>query len=576
MIISKINKMKKINIKYSLIITAIMLISVTSCKKFTDEYNPGNRTAETYYDKIAGFEDLAKSNYATLRGIVNFPQFFNLGTDTYSTQNINDNSPENLYNSNFNSFNGNAAGFYTQLYAAINIANNTIYWADQVTNGNAATLKIRVAEAKALRSFYYFYLAETFGDVPLVLTRTTGVTLAYTRTPEKDVYAQVIQDLNDAISILPATTTDFGRVTKGFAQHLLAKVYLTRGYKSYGGGNADFTLAGNLAETVITSGTYALKPKFSDLFDPAVANYQANNEVIFSVQYSTNTLFNGGGNTLHQWFMWDVQNSAILGRSVFYGKTNNAIAPTPYFFSLFNKNSDSRYLATVYDEILAQVAGTYNGKSFAVGELFISYPIVPLTPAEKALRKYIVINPDEYRTSPFVNGVRNYPQFKKFRDPFVSGYVDNGGARDTYIFRLAETYLIAAEAYVKLNNQSKALTYLNAIRTRAAKTGTNPLTNVLYATEMQFTGTVTLDVILEERAKELVGEEFRWYELKRMYETVGNTATNKLLTRPLLYNDELKAAQSGKTVLDAKFLLRPIPQTQIDLNRGAFPQNPGY
>ncbi len=192
------------------------------------------------------------------------------------------------------------------------------------------------------------------------------------------------------------------------------------------------------------------------------------------------------------------------------------------------------------------------------------------------MRKEIVINPDEYRTSPFLNGVRNYPQFKKFRDPFVSGYVDNGGARDTYIFRLAETYLLATEAYVKLNNQAKALAYINVLRTRAAKPGINPITSLSYATELQYTGTVTLDAILDERARELVGEEFRWYELKRMYETVGNVSTNKLLTRPILYNEELKAAQTGKTILDAKYLLRPIPQPQIDLNRGSFPQNPGY
>lgn len=568
--------MKNINIKYILIGASALLISITGCKKFTDENNPANRTAETYYNKFSGFEDLAKSNYATLRGIVNFPTFFNLGTDTYSTQNINDNNGENLYNINLNSQNGNSASLYAQMYSAINIANNTIYWATQLTDGNAATINIRVAEAKALRAFYYYYLAETFGDVPIVLTRTTEVTLAYTRAPEKDVYDQVIKDLNEAIAVLPATSADFGRATKGFAQHLLAKVYLTRGYKTYGGGNADFTQAAALAETVISSGTYALKAKFSDLFDPTVPNYQSNNEVIFSVQYSTNALFNGGGNTLQQWFLWDVQNSALLGRSVFYGKTNNAIAPDPYFFSLFNKNSDSRYAATVYDAVLTQVAGSYNGKSFAVGDTLIYYPIVPFTAAQKALRKYIVINPDEYRTSPFVNGVRNYPQFKKFRDPFVSGYVDNGGARDTYVFRLAETYLIAAEAYVKLNNQAKALAYINILRSRAAKTGTNPVSGILYATEMQYTGTVTLDAILEERAKELVGEEFRWYELKRMYETVGSVATNKLLTRSILYNDELKAAQAGKTILDAKFLLRPIPQAQIDLNRGPFPQNPGY
>lgn len=557
--------MKYLNKQILLICFTASLVSMVSCKKYTDEQNLGNRTAETYFNTASGFEDLAKSNYATLRGIVNFPQLFNIGTDFYTTPGTTDNNALNLYNNNLNSFNGDVDGFYKQLYNAINIANNTMYWSTQVSDASAtATLNTRVAEAKALRAYYYFLLAETFGDVPLVLTRTTGVTLVYTRTPEKDIYDQIIKDLNDALVALPATTPDFGRVTKGFAQHLLAKVYLTRGYKTYGSGNADFQQAATLAEAVINSGTYALKPKFSDLFDPTVANFQANNEVIFSVQYSTVSTTNGAGNSLQQWFMWDVNAQAptLIGRSTFYGKSNNALAPTPAFFNLFDKTRDSRYSATVYDVVFAQAAGSFGGKSFAAGDTLIYYPAVALTPAEKAAKKYFVVNPDEYRTSPFLANNRSYPQFKKFRDPTITSYVDNAGARDTYVFRLAETYLIASEAYLKLGNMPKALQYYNAIRTRAAKPGNNPLTGIAYATEMQAT-TVTIDNILDERARELVGEEFRWYELKR---------TGKLLERVLLYNEEAKASNTIK----ATNLLRPIPQSQIDLNRAAFPQNPGY
>jgi hypothetical protein len=173
-----------------------------------------------------------------------------------------------------------------------------------------------------------------------------------------------------------------------------------------------------------------------------------------------------------------------------------------------------------------------------------------------------VVNPDEYRTSPFLANSRSYPQFKKFRDPGVTAYVDNAGTRDTYIFRLAETYLIASEAHLKLGNLPKALQYFNAIRTRAAKPGNNPVTGVSYATEMQAT-TLTIDNVLDERGRELVGEEFRWYELKR---------TGKLLERVALYNEEAKASNTIK----ASNLLRPIPQREIDLNRGPFPQNAGY
>jgi tetratricopeptide (TPR) repeat protein len=555
--------MKYINRKYWVLCFLVVLFTTGGCKKFTDEYNPGGQTAETYYNTPAGFEDLGKSNYAPLRGIVNFGGLYYVGTDVFSSPGINDNNGENLYNVNLNSFNGDVDGYFRQLYSAINIANNTIYWATQVQGGNAANINIRVAEAKALRAYYYFLLTETFGDVPVVLTRTTIVSLVFTRTPEKDVYNQILQDLNDAVAVLPTTTADFGRVTKGFAQHLLSKVYLTRGYKSYGGGNADFQLAATYAEAVI-AGPYALKAKYADLFDPTIANFQVNNEIIFSVQYSTNTNTgaNGGGNSLQQYFLWDTQNTGLIGRSTFYGKTNTSASLDPYWFSLFDKSRDSRYLANVYDVVYVQVAGSYNSKSFAVGDTLIYYPTVPFTAAQKAAKKYVVLNPDEYRNSPFVSGQRNYPQFKKFRDPGVPGYVDGGGVRDTYVFRLAETYLMASEAYLKLGNLPKALQYFNTIRTRAAKPGNNPVTGVAYATELQVT-TLTIDDILDERVRELTGEEFRWFELKR---------TGTLVQRVLAYNDEAKAFNT----LKAFHLLRPIPQAVIDLNRGVFPQNPGY
>jgi hypothetical protein len=518
--------MKYINKNYLMLALATVLISISGCKKYTDEFNPQSRTAETYYNTFAGFEDLVKSNYPPLRGIVNFTGLYYLGTDAFSTPSVNDTNGENLYNNNLNSANGDIDAYFRQLYSAINIANNTVYWATQVKDGSAETVAIRVGEAKALRAYYYYLLTETFGDVPVTLDRTTIISLVFTRTPEKDVYNQIILDLNDAVSALQPTTTDFGRVTKGFAPHLLSKVHLTRGYKSYGSGNADFQLAATNAEAVM-AGPYALKAKYADLFDPTIANFQVNSEVIFSVQYSTNAATNGAGNSLQQYFMWDTQNTGLLGRSTFYGKTNNSSALTPFWFSVFDKTRDSRYAANVYDGVVTQVAGSFNSKAYAVGDTLLYYPATAFTPAQKAARKYIVINPDEYRTSPFSAGLRSYPQFKKFHDPFVTSYVDNGGARDTYVFRLAETYLIAAEAYLKLGNLPKALQYYNAIRVRAAKPGNNPVTGIAYATEMQV-ATLTINDILDERLRELTGEEFRWFELKRTGTLVHSRTTRAI------------------------------------------------
>ena len=563
--------MKSIH-KYITYITVLFLIGgTTACKKYLDENNPGGRVAETYFNTAQGFEDLVKSNYSNLRPIIsgnqvnNYGAFYWLGTDIFTTGGTTDVNPMNLYSGNLNSSIGDVDAFWKTLYAAIGVSNTTLYWSTQVTGMNATTLNYRIGEARALRAFYYFLLTETWGDVPLVLTPATEPGFGYARAAEKDVYTQIIQDLTDAAGVLPATTTDFGRVTKGMAQHLLAKVYLQRAYKSYGGGNTDYQQAVTLSEAVITSTNYSLKPVFADLFDPSITNFQVNPEVIFSVQFSsvatTNTWqdYNKttySGNYLHNNFIMDMAVYPAISRSAFYNKAELFFVPTPYFFTLFDKTRDARYLATCWNAIKAQVASGV----FAVGDTVIYFPDVAWTATQKAAVKYYVYNPDEYRNATSF-AQRSFPSFKKFRETGLA-FGDGLGTRDTYVFRLGETYLIAAEAYLKLGNMTKALQYYNAIRSRAAKPGINPATSVAYATEMQ-AATITIDDILNERARELSGEELRWFELKR---------TGKLISQTLLYNEEAKAA--GK--LDAHNLLRPIPQSQIDLNRGTFAQNTGY
>jgi hypothetical protein len=542
--------------KIGLFLTAIIVLGLASCKKYLNESNPAGRTAETYFNTPQGFEGLVQSNYANMRGIINYQSLYWVGTDIYSSYGINDINYLNLYTKSFNATDGSSSGLYNQLYYSINLANTTLYWATQVKGENATTLSYRIGEAKTLRAYYYFLLAETFGGVPLVTDRITAPTFNFIRAAEADVYTQIIQDLNDAITVLPSTTTDAGRVTLGVAQHLLSKVYLTRGYKTYGGGNADFQKAATLADAVI-AGPYKLQPVFANMFDPTVANFQGSNEIIWAVQFSTNSLTNGAGNSLNQALLWDTQVVPELGRSSLYGKPNYAASPTPFLFGLFDKNKDSRYLATFWNVMYAQTAA--NG--FALGDTVVFYPNFNLTPAQIAAKKYFTVNPDQYRTSPFSGLTRSYPEPKKFRELNVP-YQDNGGFRNTYVFRLAETYLMDAEANLQLGNTAKALQLFNAIRARAAKPGNDPGTGIPYATEMQVS-TLTIDDILDERARELFGEELRWYELKR---------TGKLISRVLADNDEAKASNS----IDSHFLLRPIPQTAIDLNHGPLAQNPGY
>jgi starch-binding outer membrane protein, SusD/RagB family len=117
-------------------------------------------------------------------------------------------------------------------------------------------------------------------------------------------------------------------------------------------------------------------------------------------------------------------------------------------------------------------------------------------------------------------------------------------------------YLIAAEAELLQNNTAKAAELINVLRTRAAASGKTA--------EMQVTSAnINIDFILDERARELAGEQLRWFDLKR---------TGKLVERVKLHN------KSATTFIQDYHVLRPIPQKQLDAvtNKSTFVQNPGY
>ncbi|QRR01282.1 RagB/SusD family nutrient uptake outer membrane protein [Dyadobacter sandarakinus] len=134
-----------------------------------------------------------------------------------------------------------------------------------------------IGEAKFLRALMYFNMVRTFGDVPLVLSETKSVDEGYgqARMPQAEVYAQIIADLADAAVKLPASYTgaDVGRATRGAAQSLLGKVYLT---------THDYTKASATLKEVINQGTYKLLDDYAALWPAANAN---NEESIFEVQF---------------------------------------------------------------------------------------------------------------------------------------------------------------------------------------------------------------------------------------------------------------------------------------------------
>jgi hypothetical protein len=129
-------------------------------------------------------------------------------------------------------------------------------------------------------------------------------------------------------------------------------------------------------------------------------------------------------------------------------------------------------------------------------------------------------------------------------------------ARDANLLRLGDIYLIAAEAQFRLNKLDSAALYINRVRSRAALPGR---TAAMQITSSQ----VTLDFILDERARELAGEQVRWFDLKRTGRLVDRVKDNNPDAAPYIqpFHDR-----------------RPIPQSDLDAvtNKADFQQNPGY
>src|SRR5690606_21435060 len=139
-------------------------------------------------------------------------------------------------------------------------------------------------------------------------------------------------DLNEAVQALPSSQADYGRITKGAAQHLLSKVYLTRGYRDFAE-STDFEMAAELAEAVINSDEYRLLDSFGEVFRQG---NEKNDEIIFAVQYSNNTVLNGSGSNAHSIFGAGVDNLEGMDRNSVYNRQQARFVPSRFLHSLYD------------------------------------------------------------------------------------------------------------------------------------------------------------------------------------------------------------------------------------------------
>jgi hypothetical protein len=149
---------------------------------------------------------------------------------------------------------------------------------------------------------------------------------------------------------------------------------------------------------------------------------------------------------------------------------------------------------------------------------------------------------------------RRFPSMNKWIDATRPDRQKTQGQRDFILMRLADAYLLRAEARLSQGNTTGAAEDINVIRMRAAVPGQEAASQITAAD-------VTLDFLLDERARELIGEGHRWWDLARTGTLIDRVRANNPFASPNI--------QDYHTV-------RPIPQNQIDRTLGGYAQNPGY
>ncbi|MCM0041346.1 MAG: RagB/SusD family nutrient uptake outer membrane protein [Algoriphagus sp.] len=514
-----------------------------------------------YLNTSKGLDDAVSAAYSTMRawyGTERGTNFTEFGTDIYTNGADGSWKFMNTYTNEFDSNNGHVRELWDELYRGINTCNAVIERAPGITGVSEAVKAQRVAEAKFIRAHHYFLLVQLFGPVELRMEETKVPTKEVRRTPESEIYAAIIQDLSQAIPSLEAkkASSQYGRATRAAAEHLLGRVYVTKGTSSSKSSD-DFAKAEPLFKNVISN--YGLK-LLDDFGQVHAFGNEINDEVIWSVQYTRSPLTNGGGNNAHVFFLMEYDTQPGMQRDTENGRPFKRYRPTVYAIETVyqNRENDSRYKKSFKDTYRSNKPGTFNTTfdnskpkvTFAAGDTTIYLPGFNMPVADRAKKRYQVLVPGAYDEKLF-------PALTKHLDPGRVDRTQFEGGRDFIAIRLADTYLLLAEAQFRQGKLSEATSTLNVVRKRAAWPGKQA------AMEID-PSKMTFDFLMEERARELTGEQTRWLDLKRW----GN-----LIERVKKYNP-----QAAPNIKDFH-VLRPIPQNQIDRAAGgasAFPQNPGY
>jgi len=501
------------------------LAGTVGCKKFLDETDPTNLAPNSFYNLPEHAEAGIAAVYSELRFIgggagifSNNWQMLDAPTGIQSTETAQNSDLNNLYSLIYDGTNLHVNQNWNGFYKVIAQANLVLDKVPGINPMDNAQKKRILGEAAFVRAWAYFYLVRLWGDVPLIvkpITSPNDPNFAPSRTPQEQVYKQIVDDLILAeaagLPFMDAT----GRVSTAAIKTELAKVYLTMAGQPLNKGTAYYKLAADKAKEVIDYS--AANPTTLGLFPTYAALHDAKNdnklEHLFGVQYNDAA---GAGNPLQ-----------------------------------------SSYLP-LHQPLVSKIDGI--GTSIPTGDFYTSYEAGDLRAKNREGYFFTDYYTDGFKT-PLIN--RGKPYIFKHFDIVANGTLGTEGTSRSDLnipqIRYAETLLIYAEAQNRADGTANTAAYtaLNAIRKRAQ------LGDLAGLSQVQFE-----EAVWRERWHELCYEGILWFDMLRLRK-VYNESTNGFDNFVGHVNKNVNQA------LQTKNLLFPIPTSEIR-NNPNLTQNTGY
>lgn len=598
----------------NVIIALFTVGSLVGCSDFLDADNKASLEAGTYYNNDKSIEELRVNLYSSMKSLGTNIDLQEWGTDLYALTSMN--QPPLLHSYLITPEEPVVANYYQDAYSMIKQANGMLKY--------GSNNPLYVAEAKFVRCYGYYLLTQHFGSVPYITEYIESANKDYPRTPLKDIYNSVIAELEEIATEpqLPVEdTTHKGYISQRAVKTLLSKVCLAAGWdletKLIDSAKGTYSIAGHdyfdksakYAEEAING--QQLTMSFDDKWSPF---HEGNEEEIFSLQYERNgypgDVLTGGHNLQNNY-------GSQLGSPMDNGlkASSGTLVPSAkaiYLWGPGDERYDGTFMTTIYNGMgtwgTTGYYAYYNATDAQKAENVIAGRFYPWyatkAEAEKFISDhqsqfvkgackaecYVEILADPTITYKFkangqVSTVMSKPYnehlkaegmttvtscVKKFDDPTTPQDNSATGYRDVVLFHLSDLYLVAAEAYLMVGNEAKALDYINKVRARAKTSAIKSFVDYHpdYEVSEEF-DIRPVDLLLDERARELYAERTRWMDLRR---------TKQLIRYNLQFNQYINSISDMSNNKGEVKWYRPIPAAEIETNTAISndDQNPGY